>query len=91
MSLVFFARRQAPVLPVVVSTRLALDNFDTTRRTKLGLVLTLIASRLEVISRSHPAARPAMMCTAIENCVLTAITFNCYYNSNRIRNTQGKF
>jgi hypothetical protein len=90
MSLAFFARRQAPLLPVVVSTRFARDNFATTRRTKLGLVLTLIASRLEVISRSHPAAKPAMMCTAIENCVFTAITFNCYYNSHRIEVAQAK-
>src|SRR6202012_5042924 len=69
-----WASQHAPALPVVVSTKPALDNLANVRRTKLALVFTLSARWLDVTPVSHPQARPDMMCTAIENCVLTAIT-----------------
>lgn len=59
--------QQAPALPVAVSTKPALDNRARVRRTKLGLVFTLAASRADVVSCPHRQASPAIRCTAIAN------------------------
>ena len=42
-----FASDVAPSFPVVALTRPAFDSFDNIRRTKLGLVFTLLANLLE--------------------------------------------
>jgi len=68
----FLASQHDPDFPVLVWTRPALDNFDRTRRTKLGLVFTLLARVVEVRWRSGRYPKPAIICTAIENCVLVA-------------------
>jgi hypothetical protein len=64
---------KAPFLPVAVSTRPALDNSANTRRTKLELVFTLPAIRAELTSSTDAWPKLAMVCVAMENCVLTAI------------------
>src|SRR3569833_4473113 len=74
MSLGFRVSQQDPVFPVAVLTRPALESLAKMRRTKLGLVLTLEAICADVTSEPHFRPSPAMMWTAIENWVLTAIT-----------------
>jgi hypothetical protein len=64
-------------LPVVVPTRPALDSLASVRRTKLGLVFTLIASRPgQDVNRNR------------ELCV---DRHNCYYNSNKIKSCKNFF
>src|SRR5260221_108630 len=73
------ASQHAPLGPVAVRTKPAFDNFATTRRTKLALVLTLLASSVEVLPPlrwRHP--KPAITCTAIENCVFNATTVTLF-------------
>ena len=74
MSAGFRGSQQAPFFPVAVRTSPAFESFARIRRRKLGLVFTLRASRVEVMSPSCGQPRAAIICTAIENWVLTATT-----------------
>jgi hypothetical protein len=50
-----------PVLPILVQTKPAFESFDSIRLTKLGLVFTLEANCVDVVSDSGKNPSPAII------------------------------